>query len=640
VSGRPLRVLLVEDSADDATFVLRELKRGGFEVKARRVDTEEDTAAALAEGEWDLVIADYSMPGFGGVAALEMVRRGNADLPFMFVSGTMGEEVAVRAMKLGANDYFTKGNLGRLGPAIDRELRDAATRRQRRLAEEALHESESRYKELFDANPHPMWVHDLESGTLLAVNAAATHAYGYTTDEFLGMTMADFADPSARDPERDLSATPGAERHRRKNGEPIDVEVSAHEIQFAGRRARLVVATDVSVRSRLEAELRQSQKMQAIGQLAGGIAHDFNNILSIILGFGSTVLMTLEPDDPNHEAVSQMMLAGERAALLTRQLLAFGRKQRVAPRILDLNGVVQDMDAMIRRLVGEDIQIDLGLAPDLGTVRADPAQIQQVLMNLVVNARDAMPRGGRLLLETKTVWLDEAFVQPHVGVTAGPHAQLGVSDNGVGIPPEALPRIFEPFFTTKEVGRGTGLGLATVYAIVSGAGGLVQVYSEPGRGTTFKIYLPCVDGVPEDLRSRETGVPPRGTETILVVEDEAGVRELVAKALESLGYTVVVAGNPIEARQRAEELGDRLGLLVTDVVMPRGGGPELARTLAAMRPHLRVLYISGYTTDAVADRGGPDNGEAFLSKPFTPHALAHAVRAVLDGPGPTSRRSP
>ena len=632
MSGRPLRVLLVEDSADDATFVLRELKRGGYDVRALRAETAEDTAAALAAAEWDLVIADYSMPGFGGVAALEMVRGGGADIPFMFVSGTMGEEVAVRAMRLGANDYFTKGNLGRLCPAIDRELRDAASRRQRRLAEQALHESESRYRELFDANPHPMWVHDLESGALLAVNTAATQAYGYTADEFLGMTMADLIDTSARDGEAALSPSPGAERHIRKNREPIDVEVSAHEIQFAGRRARLVVATDVSERRRLETELRQSQKMQAIGQLAGGIAHDFNNILSIILGFGSTVLMTLEPDDPNHEAVSQMMLAGERAALLTRQLLAFGRKQRVAPRILDLNGIVRDMDAMIRRLVGEDIQIDLGLAPDLGTVRADPAQIQQVLMNLVVNARDAMPRGGRLLLETKTVWLDEAFVQRHVGVTAGPHAQLGVSDNGVGITPDVLPRIFEPFFTTKDVGRGTGLGLATVYAIVSGAGGLVQVYSEPGRGTTFKIYLPCVDGVPEDLRSRETGVPPRGTETILVVEDEPGVRELVAKSLESLGYTVVEAGNPMEARHRAEDLGDRLGLLVTDVVMPRGGGPELARTLAASRPHLRVLYISGYTTDAVADRGGPDSGEAFLSKPFTPHALAHAVRAVLDGP--------
>jgi signal transduction histidine kinase len=523
VSGHPLRVLLVEDSPDDARLLTLELKGGGFAVQARRVDTAEDTSAALAEGGWDLVVADFSMPGFSGVEALDMVRAADADLPFVFVSGTIGEEVAVRAMKLGANDYFMKGNLGRLCPAIARELREAESRRQRRLAEQALLES---------------------------------------------------------------------------------------------------------------------QKMQAIGQLAGGIAHDFNNILSIILGFGSDVLTSMPRHDPHYESVSQMVSAGERAALLTQQLLAFSRRQIVAPRSLDVNAIVRDMEPMVRRLVGEDIEIVLHLAEGLGSVRADPTQIQQVLINLIVNARDAMPTGGRLVLSTAMAWLDDEFVLRHPGVTAGPHIQIAVTDSGIGIAPEVLPRIFEPFFTTKALGQGTGLGLATVYAIVSAGGGHVRAYSEPGRGTTFKVYLPCVDGVPDDIRRRETGVVPRGTETILVVEDEAGVRELVRRVLESLGYTVVLAADPIKGRERASELGDGFALLLTDVVMPRGSGPELARALSATRPGLRVLYVSGYTTDAVAERGGSGDGAAFLSKPFTAHALAHAVRALLDGPAPASRRSP
>jgi PAS domain S-box-containing protein len=630
VSARPLHVLLVEDSPDDATLVLLELQRGGFAVTASRADNAEATAAALAQREWDLVIADFSMPGFSGVEALALVRAGNADVPFVFVSGTMGEEAAVRAMKLGANDYFTKGNLGRLCPAIERELRDAATRRERRQAQQALSESESRYKELFDANPHAMWVHDAGSGAILAVNAAAVRGYGYTPAEFARLTMADLLAATAAD--AGPAPAPGEQRHVRKDGTIIEVEASTHAIQFGGRPARLIVATDVSERHRLEAQLRQSQKMQAIGQLAGGVAHDFNNVLSIILGYGESMLMSLGPQDPHHEAVSQIVQAGERAALLTQQLLAFSRKQRVVPRVLDLNGVVRDTETMIRRLVGEDVEVHVRLADDPGAVRVDPAQIQQVLMNLVVNARDAMPRGGRLVLETALAWLDEGFERRHAGVVPGPHALLGVTDSGTGIAPDVLPRIFEPFFTTKDVGRGTGLGLATVYAIVSGAGGHVWVYSEPGQGTSFKIYLPCVGGAPEPIRRRETGEMPRGTETILVVEDEPGVRELIRKVLEPLGYTVVAAGNPADGRARAEDLGTGFALLLTDVVMPGGGGPELARALAATRPGLRVLYVSGYTAAAIATAGVAEDGDAFLAKPFTPHALAHAVRARLDEP--------
>jgi signal transduction histidine kinase len=639
VIGRRLRVLLVEDSPDDASLLLITLKQGGLTVDAHRADNADDTAAALADGEWDLVIADFSMPGFSGVAALELVRAVDANVPFVFVSGTMGEEAAVRAMKLGANDYFMKGNLGRLCPAIERELRDAASRRQRQLAERALVDSETRYRELFQANPHPMWVHDVDTGRVLAANEAATQAYGYAADEFFRLTMADLVGVSPPGGEPASPALPRAERHRRKDGGAIDVEVSALDIRFADAPARLVVATDVTKRRQLESQLHQSQKMQAVGQLAGGIAHDFNNVLSIILGFGSVVLASLEPDDPNHESVAQMVQAGERAALLTRQLLAFSRKQRVVPRILDLTEVLRDMKAMVGRLVGEDVLVELRPAPEQCRVRIDPAQMQQVVMNLVVNARDAMPLGGRLTLETSTAWLDEAFARQHVGVSPGPHALLTVADTGTGIPPDVLPRIFEPFFTTKDVNRGTGLGLATVYAIVSGAGGLVQAVSEVGSGATFKVFLPSADGVPDDLASRQTS-PARGNgERILVVEDEPGVRDLVQRALEPLGYTVFVARDPVEGYERAAALGDELGLLITDVVMPRGSGPELARRLLATRPSLRVLYISGYTTDAVAERGGPHEGGAFLAKPFTAPALAHAVRAILDGPAATGRSS-
>jgi two-component system cell cycle sensor histidine kinase/response regulator CckA len=637
VTGRPLRVLLVEDSPDDATLLLLELRRGGFDVTSSRVDTTETTAAALAQAEWDLVIADFSMPGFSGVEALDLVRAHHADVPFMFVSGTMGEEVAVRAMKLGASDYFVKGNLGRLCPAIERELRDAATRRERRQVQQALSESESRYKELFDANPHPMWVHDAASGALLAVNEAAVQAYGYTAAEFLGMTIDDIVAEAAPD----AAPSPSdAQRHRRKNGGLIDVEVSTHDIRFGGRAAKLLVATDVSDRHHLEAQLRQAQKMQAIGQLAGGVAHDFNNVLSVILGYGESVLASLDASDENHAAVAEIVRAGERAALLTRQLLAFSRRQRLAPRILDLDATLADMDAMLRRLVGEAVELHLRAPGGRGLVRIDPAQIQQVVINLVVNARDAMPDGGRLVIETATVWLDEDYGRRHVGVTPGPHVMLCVTDSGVGIAPETMPHIFEPFFTTKDVGQGTGLGLATVYAIASGVGGHVWAYSEPGRGTAVKVYLPCVEGVPEDLRQQETGEMPAGSETILVVEDEPGVRELMRKVLESLGYTVILAGNPAEGQARAEELGDRFALLVTDVVMPGGTGPALARTLAATHPGLRVLYVSGYTTDAAATAGALDAGAAFLAKPFTRRALAHAVRTLLDGGPPAGHGAP
>jgi two-component system, cell cycle sensor histidine kinase and response regulator CckA len=637
VSGRPLRVLLVEDSPDDATLLLLELRRGGFDVTSSRVDTAEATAAALPQADWDLVIADFSMPGFSGVEALDLVRAHHADVPFMFVSGTMGEELAVRAMKLGASDYFVKGNLKRLCPAIDRELRDADTRRERRQVEQALSESESRYKELFDANPHPMWVHDAESGAMLAVNAAALRGYGYTAAEFLGLTIGDIAAEVV--PEGDPLPA-GAQQHFRKNGDTIDVEVSSHAIRFGGREARLVVATDVSERRDLESQLRQAQKMQAIGQLAGGVAHDFNNVLSVILGYGEAVLASLDASDENHAAVAEIVRAGERAALLTRQLLAFSRRQHLAPRILDLDAALADMDAMLRRLVGEAIEMQLRAAGEPGLVRIDPAQIQQVVINLVVNARDAMPAGGRLVIETATVWLDEEYGRRHVGVTPGPHVMLCVIDSGVGIAPETMPHIFEPFFTTKDVGQGTGLGLATVYAIASGAGGHVWAYSEPGRGTAVKVYLPCVEGVPEDLRQRETGEMPAGSETILVVEDEPGVRDLMRKVLESLGYTVMLAGNPAEGRARAEELGDRFALLVTDVVMPGGTGPDLARTLAATRPGLPVLYVSGYTADAAATAGALDAGGVFLAKPFTRRALAHAVRALLDGGPPAGHGAP
>jgi len=381
-----------------------------------------------------------------------------------------------------------------------------------------------------------------------------------------------------------------------------------------------------------EVELRQAQKMDAVGKLAGGVAHDFNNMMTAVVGFSSIILERLEDAHPLRRHVEEIKRAGERASAMTHQLLAFSRKQVLQPRVLDLNTVIVEVEKLLQHLIGEDVELVSALEPELEPIEADPGQLEQVIMNLAINARDAMPAGGRLTFETANVELDEddAFRRQ---VEPGPCVLLAVSDTGVGMTPETIPQIFEPFFTTKEEGEGTGLGLATVFGIVKQTGGDIRVESEPGRGTTFKIYLPQARTPLERLPSISAGTrPSRGSETILLVEDEELVRNLEREVLEQSGYTVLEAGSPSQALELADDHHGAIDLLLTDVVMPHLSGPELAEQLGAQRPTMKILYTSGYAANMIAQQGVLEPGTAFIPKPLTPTSLTHKVREVLDGP--------
>ena len=379
-------------------------------------------------------------------------------------------------------------------------------------------------------------------------------------------------------------------------------------------------------------QLRQAQKMEAVGKLAGGIAHDFNNLLTAITGYSELTLRRLRAEDPLRRNVEEIKKAGERAASLTRQLLAFSRKQVLQPKVLDLNAVVSDMEKMLRRLIGEDIELRTALAADLGSVKADPGQIEQVLMNLAVNARDAMPQGGNLIIETENVYLNEGYATRHIAVKPGPYVMLAVSDTGEGMSEETQSRIFEPFFTTKEVGKGTGLGLSTVYGIVKQSGGNIWVYSEVGEGTVFKIYLPRVDEAAQEYKpGPEAQESLDGTEVILLAEDDERVRGLVREVLEGYGYRVLEAEGGSAALSVSERHEGPIHLLLTDVVMPKMSGRELAIRLARVRPEMKVLYMSGYTDESIVHHGVLDAGTPFLQKPFEAEALARKVRELLDG---------
>jgi two-component system, cell cycle sensor histidine kinase and response regulator CckA len=512
-----LRALLVEDLEDDARLVLRELKRGGWDVKWKRVQSDAHMRAAMSE-PWDLVLSDFSMPGFGALHALRVLKELNSDVPFIIVSGTIGETMAADAMRSGARDYVLKDNLARLVPAVQRELKEYASRKE---AERVLHQTEN--------------------------------------------------------------------------------------------------------------ELRQSQKMEAIGVLAGGIAHDFNNLLSVILGYGDMLLGDLPADARGREEIEEIVRAGKRAAELTRQLLAFSRRQVLAPKVLDLNVTLEQIDKMFRRIVGEDIVVSAIREPKLWSVKLDPGQIEQVLLNLVINARDAMPTGGTLTLQTSNVVLDASHIGAREDASPGEHVMLCVSDTGQGMDAATQARIFEPFFTTKE--HGTGLGLSTVFGIVRQSEGHVVVQSEIGRGTSFKLYFPRVAGHVASKSGPMKAVIERGSETILLVEDDDQVRALARHILEHGGYRVLEARDAAEGLELARSHRGPIHLTVTDVVMPRMSGSEMAALLLIDRPDTKILFMSGYTDDTIVRHGVLDAGIAFLQKPLTPDGLVRKVREVLDGTG-------
>jgi len=551
--------------------------------------------------------------------------------------GAFGAPILLGGRLLGVIEFFNSevrepdpellAMIGAIGSQLGQFI-------ERKQAEEALRRSEETYRLLFERHPAPMWVYEPESLRFLAVNEAAIATYGYTREEFLSMTIEQIRPAEDSVALRTMISDPsrgrveaGVWRHVRKDGSIIAAAVSSNALEFDGRRARLVLARDVTEQQRLEEQLRQAQKMEAVGNLAGGIAHDFNNIMMIIRT-SSAFLERRLTDEALLVDLRRIDRAALRAVDLTRQLLAFSRRQLLQPRVVNANDVVEDTLQLLRRVIDEDIELVVDLADPLDSIMVDPGQLVQVVLNLAVNARDAMPGGGQLTIRTANVVIDESHAAEHVGVAPGNYVLVQVTDTGVGMDETTRQKVFEPFFTTRE--GGTGLGLSTVHGIVNQSGGHIWLYSEPAIGTTFKLYFPRV-GLPVVPVATDVEVASlEGDETVLLVEDEESLRTLIAQGLESYGYTVLDASGGPEALRIAAEHNGSIALLITDVVMPGMSGGELARRLAVASPGVKVLYTSGYPADTVVRHGIADQSAAFIEKPYLPDELARTIRAVLD----------
>jgi PAS domain S-box-containing protein len=633
-----IRILLIEDSSDDALLAVRALERAGLSIYADRVQTLEALGGALRGGAWDIVLSDHGMPGFDALSALALVHRLAPDVPFLLVSGTIGEERAVAAIKAGAYDYVPKGSLARLPDTVRRALREAAERRARARAEEIAHRSMEQLGAIHDASPVGIVTLDA-AARVMTWNRAAALAFGRSVEEAAGQPLPLDAAAAAvfdrlvrRTLHGDAVADVEIETHRAPHGARLILSCSTAPLRgAAGEVVGLVtVLADITRRRELEHQMQLTQRLEALGRLAGGIAHDFNNLLTAILGTAEVLVEDLK-DDPRAADAGDIKEAALRAAALTKQLLAFSRRQVLQLEVLDVNALVRDLERMLGRLLGERIHLRTALAPTVGAVRADPSQLEQVLVNLAINARDAMEAGGVLTITTDDVHLEEPPAGERDMVRAGPYVRLAVTDTGSGMDEATRGRVFEPFFTTKPRGRGTGLGLSTVYGIIKQSGGYIWVSSEPGRTTTFEVYLPRIAETPVRSPDRPlVDTPVDGTETILVVEDEAPVRALIRRILTDRGYTVLIAATGEEALTVAAGAG-QIALLVTDVVMPGMSGRDLADRLVARTPGLKVLFASGYTDDEIVRHGPLNPHTPFLPKPFTPEGLLRQIRAVLDG---------
>jgi two-component system, cell cycle sensor histidine kinase and response regulator CckA len=673
-----MRVLVVDDHAINRKLLRVMLGSGGHET----VEAADGVEALehLQGGGFDAVISDVFMPRMDGYRLTHEIRRSAElrHLPLIIYSSTyLSDSDQGLALSAGADLFLRKPaaaevilsaltrlaarprpkiappqaplgslkeyseNLVRMLEERNRELE--ATRQRLASTNKALRESEESFRRVFLANPIASCLTEIATGRFLDVNDRLIQVLGFSREELLGRTSIElgiWVDPAER--ERMVAAIAASipfreqeVRLRTKSGEILQVLDSVEPVQVGNERVLLSAFQDVTEQRKLEEQFRKAQKMEAVGTLTSGIAHDFNNLLTPILGYSDLLARDLAARGEYHQAIHEIRRAGESAAKMTRQLLAFSRQQVLSLEVIDLNANVQDMEEMLRRLIGEDLELRAVLAPNLGRVKADRGQIDQVIMNLVVNARDAMPAGGRLTIETRNVELDDDYAREHVSVLPGPYAMLSVSDTGAGMDEATQSRIFEPFFTTKEPGKGTGLGLSTIYGIIKQSGGNIWVYSEPGHGSTFKIYLPRVEeplapaarSGPADL----TAARLEGNETILVAEDDDAVRLVTRLVLERYGYTVLATSCGFEAMEIARSHSGPIHAVVTDVLMSGISGPELAAQIVALLPNVKVLLMSGYSESAVSGHLGAATQLALLEKPFTADALARKLRQVLDG---------
>jgi two-component system cell cycle sensor histidine kinase/response regulator CckA len=638
----PLHILHLEDDPHDVALIRSLLEADGINCEITCVQNHEDFVAALERGGIDLILSDFSLPAFDGLSATEIVRARWPAIPLIFVSGSLGEERAIESLKCGATDYVLKERLSRLVPAVRRAMLEVKKRAQLKQSESNLKASEERFSIAFEQAPIGMALVSPD-GHWLKVNQAITELVGYSEAELLTRTFQDITHPGdlKTDLENVRQLLAGEihsyqmeKRYVHKLGHTLIVLLSVSLVRDVEGKPLYFIShiQDITSRKQLETQFIEAQKMEVIGQLAAGIAHDFNNILAVIIGYSGLILPELIPQSLSQKCVEEIQHAAERAVVLTRQLLIFSRRQTVQLVVLDLNTVVEDTEKMLRRLIDENIEMTVVLGKQNGRIKADSGYIGQIMMNLVVNARDAMPKGGKITISTSNVTLDENVLNARAKVSPGNYVMLTVCDTGTGMTDEVKTRLFEAFFTTKPKGKGTGLGLATCETIAKECGGYIDVASELGKGTTFKIYFPRVEE-PVDVATGfiKKGPLPRGTETILLVEDDSSVRHLAQNVLETQGYTVLRANNGQDGLHVAREhTGSPIRLVVTDVIMPLMSGKVMAEWLEATYPGIKILFTSGYTEDAIAQHGVLESGVAFLPKPYTPAALAHKVREMLD----------
>jgi PAS domain S-box-containing protein len=642
MSTDALRILILEDVPMDAELVEYELERARMPFVSHRVDNRNGFLQELETFQPQVILSDYSLPNFDGMAALSLARERCPTVPFLIVTGSVNEETAVGCIKAGATDYLLKSNLARIAPAIEAALERERAQAEKIRTDQALRESEERYRDLFDNASDLVCMVD-PGGALLYVNQAWHDGLGYGPEEIGRLHLIDVIHPESRANYASvMNRVLSGERLDHvelvfvpKSGPPITVEGNL-SCTYNGSTPCVVrgIYRDVTERNRVEDQLRRAERMQAAGKLAGGVAHEVNNMMTGVIGFSEFVLRSFALDDPRREDMEEVIRAASRAADVTRQLLAFTRQQYLQPQVIEINTVVREMEKMLRRSLGEDKQLELRLTAQPARIKADRGQLEQVLINLVLNARDALGDHGRVTIETGNSEWDAGYAERHGGVDLplGHYVMLAVSDNGCGMDAETQARIFEPFFTTKPVGQGTGLGLSTVYGIVKQSGGFVWAYSEPDQGTVFKVYLPLAESLHQPGLIEELGRGPtgHGSETILVIEDEDVVRNLALRGLRDHGYTVVEAKNGVEALSYIRRYPGSIDLIVSDVVMPEMGGREFAQRLSLAEPDLPILFMSGYTGDDVVQRGLLDPGAPFQQKPFTPGTLAAKVRAMLD----------